>query len=128
MICPCCGYDSNDKRNYQKKIDDLLKLRDSKSKNYLIYVLKIINKFEPLSKKDLYFFLQSISKVDDFSLYSAVKSYDLSNPYDSYKGINYLKAIILSYDNIYKKNQQQIINRIGARAKELPDEYKTEEK
>lgn len=122
MICPCCGYDSNDKRDYTERAKELLNKRDDKCRKYLLYVLKIINKFENISKKDLYYFLQSISFVNDFSLYNAIKSYDLSNPYDSLKGLNYLKAIILNYDKLYKKNQEIIQKRLGSRAKELPDE------
>ena len=72
MKCPCCGYDSSDKRDYDKKSSELLNKRDDRTRKMLIHVIKKISKIESIPKKDLYYFLQNISSVSDLFVYSGL--------------------------------------------------------
>jgi len=127
MKCPCCGYDSLDKRDYDTMSKSLISKRDSRTEKMLIYVIKRIAKTEAIHKKELYYFFQSISNISDLAVYNALISYDNSNPYQSSKGLNYLKAIIKNYDKIMSKQKDSIERRLGSRAEEFPDEHKTKQ-
>mgnify|MGYP003139390487 FL=1 len=114
--CPQCGFNYFDKKNYSKKINEILKTRDSKTKTQLRTVAQLIRVNVPSdSGRDKYFFfLYNVKDVNNTILLWGLDQYYKGKHYLKGKGYAYLKAIILSRDKNKEKLSENEKKMIGS--------------
>ena len=104
--CPQCGFNYFNKHNYSKKINEILKERDLKTKTQLRTIAQLIRVNVPSDsgRDKYYFFLYAMKNVNNTTLLWGLDEYYKGKHYLKGKGYPYLKAIILSRD----KNKEKI--------------------
>ena len=104
--CPQCGFNYLNKSNYFKKINEILKDRDLKTKKQLRDVAQLIRVNVPSDsgRDKYYFFLYNVKEVDNTTLLWGLDQFYKGKHYLKGKGYAYLKAVILSRD----KNKEKI--------------------
>lgn len=104
--CPECGFNYFKKQNYSKKINELLKDRDLKTKTQLRTIAQLVRVNVPSDsgRDKYYFFLNAMKDVNNQTLLWGLDEYYKGKHYLKGKGYPYLKAIILSRD----KNKERM--------------------
>lgn len=105
--CPACGYSNEQQYNPSKKIQELRSERSKNTKKLLRQVINFIQTNVPSDNNVMseYYFYQSISKINDWTVDWAILRY-LANkkPVFSGKGFKYLAAVV----NNHHKNRETV--------------------
>jgi len=118
--CPVCGYIQNKIVDYKKATSNLLNERPYHISKLLKRVINLVIKYIPSERdnKKVYYFLQSISKVNDRNVQLALEQYLNSKYYLEQKGLSYLKAIIINIGKDSKIKKEMERKKYGSIPKE----------
>lgn len=125
--CPCCGYNFK-KKDYKKYSKQMLSKYDDKTRDLIVNTFQVVSKFESVTDKSIYMFLQGISKVPQDVVFEGLKIYYKKKLNKSGKGLNYLRGIIFNVKENEKKTKEILERTLGVVPEEFEDEHQSQKK
>lgn len=113
MKCPACGYEFGKAYNYSREINRLANSHKP-IKELLRKVIKDIPRQAKTTRRDMFYFLQGIDKIDNESIKWAIEQYYKGGHMYQGKGLNYLQAIIINHSKNRKTMKENERKRLGS--------------